>query len=518
MEDHQNRVELIGTYGGDLEHALSAWTSTSRDLTEEKISRIPALLRMLAENGHESPFEKSAIHFLVTTDIATHIHLLKHRIGVSCLAGDQTVQFLNTNGESSSRLRVTLNELWRRWNSGRPHQNTDKDADFSKRRIQGMRLECLDEDAKETADTRIVRVIQNGVRTVWAYHLANGKTIRCTPDHLVLTRSGWKPISKCFCEGEAIAVKTHVRVVDHEPDQPAICDSTEAWRPVVGYEGRYDVSNIGRVRSYYENRYLRSEPRIKQQTRIQSGHMVVSLSGRRVFVHRLVLEAFVGPKGMGQQARHLNNNAADNRVENLAWGTDAENKADWLTDHGHPRNRISYVTVERAERQGEEMVYDLEVAGPYHNFTSGGVVVHNCNAESARYKELKDDKCYIPHDWPEYLQQEMRGFSAMCFGMYHETVRELTDWYTQQGMDPKKARSRAKESARFFLPYANQITADVQFNFRSFIHFLRLRLDDHAQLEIREIAYHMLRLVSDTGAFKHSLRAFGFALFLETSE
>lgn len=73
-------MELIG---GDLEHALSAWTSTSRDLSEEKRQRIPALLKMLAENGHETPFEKSAIHFLVTSEIATHIQMLKHRIGVS---------------------------------------------------------------------------------------------------------------------------------------------------------------------------------------------------------------------------------------------------------------------------------------------------------------------------------------------------------------------------------------------------------------------------------------------------
>jgi thymidylate synthase (FAD) len=83
MPFQDNKVELVGWYGGDESHALSAWTSTSRELSEEKSGRIPALLRMLAENGHESPFEKSSISFLVTTDIATHIQLLKHRIGVS---------------------------------------------------------------------------------------------------------------------------------------------------------------------------------------------------------------------------------------------------------------------------------------------------------------------------------------------------------------------------------------------------------------------------------------------------
>lgn len=83
MSIQPNTVQLLGHYGGDLEHACSAWTSTSRDLTDEKRARIPALLKQLAEAGHHTPFEKSSLHFLVTTDIASHIHLLKHRVGVS---------------------------------------------------------------------------------------------------------------------------------------------------------------------------------------------------------------------------------------------------------------------------------------------------------------------------------------------------------------------------------------------------------------------------------------------------
>ncbi len=79
----KNKVELLGYYGDDLIHACSAWTSTSRELTDEKIERVPKLLTMLASEGHHTPFEKSSLHFLVTVDQATHIHLLKHRIGVS---------------------------------------------------------------------------------------------------------------------------------------------------------------------------------------------------------------------------------------------------------------------------------------------------------------------------------------------------------------------------------------------------------------------------------------------------
>lgn len=75
-----NTVELLGFYGSDEVIALSAWTSTSRELSEDKIKRVPALIDMLWSNGHETPFEKATVHFLVNCDIASHIHLLKHRM------------------------------------------------------------------------------------------------------------------------------------------------------------------------------------------------------------------------------------------------------------------------------------------------------------------------------------------------------------------------------------------------------------------------------------------------------
>ena len=80
MGQLKNTVELIGHYGSDEVVACSAWTSTSRNLTEDKRNRIGKLINMLWSEGHETPFEKGLVHFLVNTDIASHIHLLKHRI------------------------------------------------------------------------------------------------------------------------------------------------------------------------------------------------------------------------------------------------------------------------------------------------------------------------------------------------------------------------------------------------------------------------------------------------------
>ena len=64
--------------------------------------------------------------------------------------------------------------------------------------------------------------------------------------------------------------------------------------------------------------------------------------------------------------------------------------------------------------------------------------------------------------------------------------------------------------ARYFRTYNTQITADVMFNFRSFVHFLNLRNKPDAQKEIRDIAQNMLDLIKEIkdNPFKHSIEAF----------
>ena len=115
-----NTVELIGYYGSDLVHAQSAWTSTSRDITDEKRARVGKLLKMLASEGHHTPFEKSSLHFLVTVEQATHIHLLKHRIGVSI------------NGESARYKELKEDKFYipNDWSMG--HETTGSDTILKK--------------------------------------------------------------------------------------------------------------------------------------------------------------------------------------------------------------------------------------------------------------------------------------------------------------------------------------------------------------------------------------------------
>ena len=125
------------------------------------------------------------------------------------------------------------------------------------------------------------------------------------------------------------------------------------------------------------------------------------------------------------------------------------------------------------------------------------------NAESARYKELKEDKTFIPDDWPDEWKNSLKWFTDRGNKLYHDCIKEL---------EPKLGRKRAKESARFFKTYNSRIQSDVMFNMRSFANFVKLRKSEHAQKEIREIAADMLSLVQNIegNPFKHTLGAWDY--------
>ena len=141
---------------------------------------------------------------------------------------------------------------------------------------------------------------------------------------------------------------------------------------------------------------------------------------------------------------------------------------------------------------------DTEIASHIHLLKHR---ISSMNAESARYKELKEDKSFIPDDWPEEWKKKLEEHSRVTNYLYHSCLKEL---------EPTLGRKRAKESARFFKMYNSQIQADVSFNMRSFANFLKLRNSEHAQKEIRELAAKMLDLVTNIegNPFGYTLKAF----------
>lgn len=121
----------------------------------------------------------------------------------------------------------------------------------------------------------------------------------------------------------------------------------EEWRPVVGWEGFYEVSSHGQVRSVARviartNGPLPVQPRVLKPQIKNGRHQSVTLrdtaNGRteRPYIHRLVAEAFIpNPDGF-RVVRHLDDNPLDNRVENLAWGSQSDNMHDLVRNGNHP--------------------------------------------------------------------------------------------------------------------------------------------------------------------------------------
>lgn len=109
----------------------------------------------------------------------------------------------------------------------------------------------------------------------------------------------------------------------------------EQWKPVIGYEGLYEVSSWGRVRSVPRT-VTRSDGVVQQlrgrllvQSVTRAGYMRVDLCRegvRRPFeVHTLVSLAFNGPRPEGMQIMHADDDPTNNRPENLSYGTQTEN-------------------------------------------------------------------------------------------------------------------------------------------------------------------------------------------------
>jgi thymidylate synthase (FAD) len=152
------------------------------------------------------------------------------------------------------------------------------------------------------------------------------------------------------------------------------------------------------------------------------------------------------------------------------------------------------VEVKSFEYLGEKETYDLEVEGPYHNFIANGIVTHNSiNEESARYSIMKEE--FHEPAWEDVGFQSKDNKQGRAgdavppeivqrFLDFLKTDRETAYAHYEQFLQDNVAR----ELARIVLPLSLYSEFYWQMNLHNLLHFLRLRLDAHAQKEIRDYA------------------------------
>ena len=152
----------------------------------------------------------------------------------------------------------------------------------------------------------------------------------------------------------------------------------EEWKPVFGYIGYYDVSNKGRVRSYLRHargRYVLSKnpQRILSPIKHTHGYLRVVLwrpcgkSSR--YIHRLVLETFVGDCPAGMECCHVDSDKTNNSLENLRWDTHRNNQLNYgespvLGKPGtsNPAATLTIDTVRRIRELGQSDLTHKQIA------------------------------------------------------------------------------------------------------------------------------------------------------------
>lgn len=151
----------------------------------------------------------------------------------------------------------------------------------------------------------------------------------------------------------------------------------EQWRPIRGYEGFYEVSNTGRVRSLprtegHEKKYFFKGRELKQSN--SNGYLVVGLAKygntTQRYVHRLVAETFIpNPEGK-TLVNHIDENRQNNRADNLAWVTQQENLG-----HGTRSERMRARATERQGRAVLQVDEDGNIVAEYPSLSEAARAV-----------------------------------------------------------------------------------------------------------------------------------------------
>ncbi|MEX2118513.1 MAG: FAD-dependent thymidylate synthase [Pirellulales bacterium] len=448
-------VDVMGDDQAVVQAARVSYGEGTRQVSDDR-----GLIRYLLRHRHTTPFEMAELKFLVRVPMDTWRQWIRHR--TACLAGDSVLYFdlpgANRRGRRQ-RHNVAIEDFFRMWHEGtvskfsakrKPTFSERVDADQRYTIAQLARLvERREEDLRNMVrDGRLKGVRERGRIHVlgreylnWANSL---HTLR------VSARDRLRRMRLRMCD-EAGGEISHTRVSD-------------VWstgkRPVfrVILENGYQLKMTADHRCLTENGWLT----LRQATALrlrENGGCTWNAQAPALAVN-----------GIAVHPRPAKKRLPPVRRLKRTWSKIA---------------RIEYV--------GAEETYDLSVTGPFHNFVANGFVVHNSvNEYSTRYSLAIDAAQHTPAgEWRTQAATNRQGsgdplpteVGAELSAAEAELIERARQVYQQ-----RIELGVAREQARKDLPLSTYTEAYWKIDLHNLLHFLALRMDDHAQLEIRQYA------------------------------
>jgi flavin-dependent thymidylate synthase len=447
-------VDYMGADESIVQAARVSYGRGTRKLHEDR-----GLIRYLMRHWHTTPFEMCEIKLHVRVPMDCWRQWIRHR--TACLAEGTEVFFdlpggIERRGNQLYKLRIE--EIYERFQATKNATRPDKQKNpfFRRDRVKEMRLRQMNEDTQRLQHTRVVDVYKNGSKPVFAMVLADGKRIEATRDHRFLFAGGWATLAEsCGLEERG------GRAVWNESDHYLYVDGSQEGSPRRSQAERAGELAVRRLSP------ARRESRLGAR---QGGQAEVTAL-----------------YGTGSTAVVTENAGGVSMARDVV----VRHRGD--SRHANGNEVAKLMRIERFEYVGEKETYDIEVEGPFHNFIANGIVTHNSvNEYSTRYSIAVDASQRTGEsEWRQQSSDNRQGSSGMMDTVQGQMLSARESELQNFARDIYQERLElgvAREQARKDLPLSTYTEAYWKVDLHNLLHFLRLRMDSHAQQEIRDYA------------------------------
>ena len=479
-------VRLVDWMGSDqriVQAARVSYGDGTKTVREDK-----GLIDYLMRHAHTSPFEQVQFTFHVKMPIFVARQIVRHR--TACLSGETLLWFdepAAIKKGSRKRRYMTINDFYKKWHNGAQSVYNPKRKKTNIENIVPDKYYTVPELSK------IIDRCTEQIRTWLAKGLLNGTKMNVDK----VTKCSWRILGKDWIDFanktrtwnnslQPILSQMNLRMCDEVTGEIKHTNIKDIWSN--GFKEVFEVE--------LENGYV---------IKMTKDHLCFSENGWGTLENLTQLKV----------SDKLNCSWSQSAPSFCVNGVLAYQDYNWLKDKidklkrkrvKMPKKLIrTYSKIKNIKYAGVEEVFDIEVVGPFHNFVANGFIVHNSlNEISGRYsilkdefyepdvsrmvKQSKDNKQGSSEELLEDAESILQSFKDEQFEMY-DNYQE----YIQGGM--------AKEMARINLPLSIYTEWYITFDLHNLFHFLKLRMDSHAQYEVREFANAKYNLIKDIVPF-----------------